>query len=70
MAWSDVPTKLAEYAAEEYAPDDAVATLLSFYDVVSVEDVSAHLQDEFERDLNYRLGACINLKNSKAVKPT
>lgn len=69
MAWIDVPGKLANYDAELYAPDNAGARLLLNYGAMSLADVAEHRRDEFEADLDYRLGACVNLRNSKAVRP-
>jgi len=69
MAWTDVPAKLAQYAQETYAPPQADETLLAEYYVERVEDVPENRREDFEADLDYRLGACINIKNSKAVKP-
>lgn len=70
MAWQDVPAKLAQYAQEEYAPPNADTTLLNEYGVTDVNDVPTYRQGDFEADLDYRLGACQNLANSKAQRPT
>lgn len=69
MAWQDVPAKLTQYAALTYAPDNADVTLLSEYGVTDVSDVPAHRREDFEADLDYRLGACQNLEISRAVRP-
>lgn len=69
MAWTDVPNKLTQYEGEDYAPTNARATLLAFYGVEDVADVPENRQEDFENDLDHRLGACINLRTSKAVRP-
>jgi hypothetical protein len=69
MAWDDVPQKLIDYDAETYATDNASATLLAEYGVTDVNDVPEHRREDFETDLDYRLGACQNLAKSKAVRP-
>lgn len=68
MAWSDVPDKLAEYALETYAPENADTTLLREYGVATVDDVPEHRREEFEAHLDYRLGACKNLDASTAKR--
>ena len=68
MAWADVPTKLTNYELEAYAPDDARQTLLNEFGAATLDDVPEHRRDEFEAALDYRLGACVNLRNSKAVR--
>lgn len=68
MAWDEVPTKLAAYALETYAPPNADTALLREYGVVNVADVPEGRREDFEADLDYRLGACINLRNSKAAR--
>lgn len=67
MAWADVPKKLENYDKEEYAPDDASSKLLFEFGAVTVERVPELRREEFEEALDYRLGACINLRNSKAA---
>ena len=64
MAWEDVPTKLQQYALKTYAPPGADTTLLNEYGVQNVADVPEDRRADFEADLDYRLGACVNLKNS------
>ena len=68
MAWSDVPAKLAAYAAEEYAPPNADEVLLREYGALAVSDVPEHLHEEFEQALDYRLGACQNVKASRGTR--
>lgn len=68
MAWSDVPTKLAEYAAEEYAPPTADATLLNEYGAETLPDVPEHRREDFEADVDCRLGACRNIKVSRGKR--
>lgn len=73
MAWADVPAKLAQLDAEEYTDDTQGTTnsaklVFSFTNGQS-EDPNAilpELRDEFEKQLDYRLGAMVNLRNSKA----
>ena len=70
MAWDEVPAKLQQYALEPYAPVGADTTLLNEYGVQNVADVPEDRRADFEADLDYRLGACINLKNSTAKRWT
>lgn len=71
MAWADVPAKLAQLDAEEYT-DDAEGTTASYkllrsFNVGNVSALTDPIaQDEFEKQLDYRLGAMVNLRNSKA----
>ena len=69
MAWEDVPAKLEEYGAMAYAPENAVAALLSAFGAADTKDVASQLREEFEAHLAYRMGACENLENSKAIHP-
>ena len=69
MAWIDVPAKLTQYDGEEYADDDAVSKLLNLFGADTVDDVPEHRREEFEEVLDYRLGACVNLAKSRAVRP-
>lgn len=68
MSWEDVPAKLAQYALEQYAPVGADTTLLAEYGVSNVADVPVERQVDFEADLDHRLYACINLRNSTAKR--
>lgn len=72
MAWNDVPAKLAQYAQERYAPPDAVRTLFNEFGVPTtvVADVPELKRADFEAALDYRLGACINLRKSRAWRNT
>lgn len=70
MAWEDVPLKMSQYDAEDYSPDDASNDLLLFFDVTQLSDVGVERRDEFEERLDYRLEACTNLRNSRAVHPS
>lgn len=69
MAWDDVPAKMAQYDAEEYADNSGDTTasekLLFEYNAVDLAGVPVNRRDDFEKDLNYRIGACINLRNSR-----
>lgn len=69
MAWEDVPAKLAQYDLEPYADNsnDTTASfkLLALYHVETPEQILPGRRDSFEEDLDYRLGACINLRNSR-----
>lgn len=69
MSWDEVPNKLVQYAAEQYAPENAAESLLNQYGALTVDHVPAHRREEFEADLDYMLGACVNLRNSVAVGP-
>ena len=72
MAWDDVPAKLAQYAQEQYAPPMAVPKLFAEFGV-TVNDAAAvpvERRADFEAALDYRLGACINLRNSRAWRNT
>lgn len=69
MAWTDVPTLLAEYDAEKYAPRYASETLLAEYGARIPAEVPEWRREEFERALNYRLIACRNLNTSRGVRP-
>ena len=73
MAWADVPTKLTQYDAEPYA-DNSNDTLPSFKLVslyvplglvIILANVPELLRDDLEKDLDYRLGACVNLAKSR-----
>lgn len=73
MAWADVPAKLTQYDAEPYA-DNGNDTLPSFKLVslyvplglvVKLENVPINRRDDLEKDLDYRLGACVNLAKSR-----
>lgn len=70
MAWSDVPAKLAQYDAEPYADNSNGTTasykLLRSFAASTADEVPAHMRETFEDQLDYRLGACINLRKSKA----
>lgn len=70
MAWADVPAKLAQLDAEEYTDDTQGTTasfkLLASFKAATVDDVPLEMRDEFEKQLDYRLGAMVNLRNSKA----
>lgn len=72
MAWADVPAKLAQLDAEEYTDDTKGTTasykLLRSFNVDSVSAITdPELRDEFEKQLDYRLGAMVNLRKSKAL---
>lgn len=72
MAWEDVPAKLDEYEAAEYAPPDARGALIRAYSNGQSEDIAdipEHRRVEFEEQLDYRLGACLNLAASRAWTP-
>jgi len=69
MAWEDVPQKMIDYGNEPYAKPDGPQTLLQEYGAATINDVWPEHREDFEADLDYRLGACINLRNSKAWKP-
>lgn len=64
MAWEDVPNKLVAYALETYAPPNADGVLLREFGVTNVANVPVERRKEFEAALDYRLGACQNLKTS------
>lgn len=69
MAWADVPAKFAQYQTIEYGGEEAAERLLAAYHVSEVGDVLVDLREDFENDLDYRLGACENLVSSKAIHP-
>lgn len=72
MAWADVPAKLTKYDGLAYAPADAADKLVLFFTngkSTDVSTVASHLQDAFEEQLDYNIGACENLAASKAVRP-
>ena len=71
MTWADVPAKLAQLDAEEYTDDtqgtSASYKLLRSFNVDSVSALTDPIaQVEFEQQLDYRLGAMVNLRKSKA----
>lgn len=70
MAWADVPNKLTQYALETYAPLQADVELLNEYGAQTLDEVREERRADFEADLDYRLGACINLRNSTAKRWT
>lgn len=69
MAWADVPAKLAKYDQEPYADNSqgtsASFKLLASFHVETPDQIISELRDEFESQLDYRLGACENLRKSK-----
>ena len=69
MAWEDVPAKLAQYDEEPYADNSNGTTasfkLLASFHVTDPEHIIPQLRQEFEDQLDYRLGACVNLRNSR-----
>lgn len=69
MTWADVPAKMTAYDAEEYADNSNGTTasfkLLASFNATVLSGVPVDAQDEFEQQLNARLGACINLRTSK-----
>lgn len=72
MAWADVPTKLSQLDGEEYTDNSqgtsASYKLLRSFNVDSVSAITDPVaQVEFEAQLDYRLGAMVNLRNSKAL---
>lgn len=74
MAWADVPAKLAQLDAEEYTDDTQGTTnsaklVAQFTNGLSFDenDILPELRDEFEKQLDYRLGAMVNLRKSKAL---
>ncbi len=74
MAWVDVPAKLAQLDAEEYTDDTNGTTasaklIFSFTNGKSddPEMILPEMRDEFEKQLDYRLGAMVNLRKSKAL---
>ena len=71
MSWLEVPAKLVAYANEPYSPDDAITQLFRAYGVPrnSPADVPENMREEFEAGLDYRLGAGINLRTSRAIDP-
>lgn len=70
MAWADVANKLIQYALETYAPLQADVELLNEYGAQTLDEVREERRADFEADLDYRLGACINLRNSTAKRWT
>lgn len=70
MSWADVPTKIAQYDAETYADNSNGTTasfkLLASFGAATLADIPPHQYADFEEKLDYRLGACINLRNSRA----
>ena len=73
MAWEDVPAKLAQLDAEEYTDDTQGTTnsaklIAQFTNGSSFDenDILPEMRDEFEKQLDYRLGAMVNLRKSKA----
>lgn len=69
MSWADVPTKYAQYVAEPYADENAGPKLLAFFKAETLADVPVLRRAEFEEMLDYRLGACVNLRGSVAINP-
>ena len=67
----DVPAKLAAWQAEEYYETDGAQRLVEAYGGkgVVVETVPEAKRDEFEAELDYYYGACVNLRNSRAIPP-
>lgn len=83
MAWEDVPEKLVAYDAETYADNTKGTTasvkLIGKYtsghfgldiDMTStLLLIPAARREEFEEELDYRYGAVVNLRESRAIKP-
>lgn len=81
MAWEDVPAKLIAYDAETYADNTKGTTasvkLIGKYtgghfglDMTStLLLIPAARREEFEEELDYRYGAVVNLRESRAIKP-
>lgn len=82
MAWEDVPEKIIAYDAEEYADNTKGTTasqkLIGKYSPftrtwngpsIPLETVPVARREEFEEELDYRLGAVINLRESRAIRP-
>lgn len=70
MAWADITAKLAAYDAEPYADNSNGTTasykLLRSFNVDSAAQITDPVaQVEFEEQLDYRFGACVNLRNSR-----
>ena len=72
MAWENVPAKLAQYREMEYGGDDVADRLLADFGVFADEDldmIPAYRRQEFEDQLDYRMGACANLTDSGGWTP-
>lgn len=77
MAWEDVPAKLVAYDAEEYADNSngtsasykLVAKYTALGAVINITNIPAFRREDFEEELDRRLGAVINLRKSRAVRP-
>lgn len=69
MAWADVPAKLAAYDALEYADNTNGTTasykLLRSFNVETLAAVPVDQREDFEEQLDYRAGACVNVAKSK-----
>lgn len=69
MAWADVDAKMARYIEIEYGGLDNAARLLAAFNADTTDEVPVHRRDEFEEQLDYRLGACENLVRSRGINP-
>lgn len=77
MAWADVPAKITKYNSLEYADDTKGTTpseklVRQFTNGVSGTDInliSGWAREDFEQQLDYRIGACENLAKSRAIDP-
>lgn len=78
MAWEDIVTKLALYRTLEYGGNEqADKVIVNHYgvtfdpidDAMSAATVPLNQRDDMEADLDYRIGACENLEESRAWSP-
>lgn len=70
MSWATVPAKFAEYQENEYGGvENARRLLVRFTPTNVLANVPVSLQEEFERQLDYQLGACRELVKSRAIDP-
>lgn len=75
MDWSEVPQVLDYYDGLTYA-DNTNGTLASQKLIRSftngsddVSDVPVQQREAFMEQLQYRMGACVNLSNSRGLRP-
>lgn len=72
MSWPQVPAKLAQYRSIEYGGNDIADRFIKDFGILHDSDldmVPLYKRAEFEAELDYRIGACLNLATSTGWRP-
>lgn len=67
MAWADILARLAHYRTLEYEANVNADRLIRSFGATSdaeIDMIPVYRRDEFEQQLEYRIGACENLAAS------